>query len=254
MKKLEFYTDGSCLDNQSRENYGGWAYVLVDANGEGTNVEMFGGAKNTTNNQMEMVAVIKALEWVSPVLREHTIVTIHSDSAYVVNCFKDEWYVGWRKNGWKNSKGKPVENKELWEAMLSLVEDYASVVFKKVAGHSGVGFNEKCDELCVRAAQNLKAQEENATQTVKEVTPAALPVYKTQGVPEFVPELPKLPKKPRLELLEMAKLQFAIDELRKSQLEISKHSGSASVTVTGDDLAEWLQALKDIIGITHTIC
>jgi ribonuclease HI len=135
-KQIVVYTDGACSGNPGP---GGWAAILQ----YGSNIkEISGGEKHTTNQRMEITAVLEALRC----LKEPCDVTIYSDSAYVINCFKQKWYVGWRKNGWKNAKGQPVQNQDLWEALLEQVERQ-SVVFTKVKGHAGVTQNERCDEL-----------------------------------------------------------------------------------------------------------
>lgn len=139
-KKVEIYTDGACSGNPGP---GGWAAILTY---EGHEKEISGGETQTTNQRMELKAVEQALHH----LKEPCDVVLHSDSAYVVNCFKQKWYVGWQKNGWKNSKGDPVQNRDLWELLLAEVERH-TVHFEKVKGHAGVEMNERCDELA-RAA------------------------------------------------------------------------------------------------------
>lgn len=135
-KQIVVYTDGACSGNPGP---GGWAAILQ----YGSNTkEISGGEKHTTNQRMEITAVSEALRC----LKEPCDVTIYSDSAYVINCFKQKWYIGWQKNGWKNAKGQPVQNQDLWEDLLKQVERH-SVVFTKVKGHAGVTQNERCDEL-----------------------------------------------------------------------------------------------------------
>lgn len=139
-KEVTVYTDGACSKNPGP---GGWAAVLKF--GEHIR-EVSGGERQTTNQRMEIQAVVEALQ----ALKESCHVKIHSDSAYVVNCIKQKWYVNWQKNGWRNSKGEPVQNKDLWEALLSAMQRHR-VEFVKVKGHAGVAWNERCDELA-RAA------------------------------------------------------------------------------------------------------
>lgn len=139
-KEVVVYTDGACSKNPGP---GGWAAVMKY--GEHLK-ELSGGELQTTNQRMEMTAVLEALR----ALKEPCQASIYSDSAYVVNCFKQKWYVNWRKNGWRNSKGETVQNKDLWEALL-VETDRHKVEFKKVKGHAGVAWNERCDELA-RAA------------------------------------------------------------------------------------------------------
>lgn len=134
------YTDGACSKNPGP---GGWAAVMK----YGEHIkELSGGEPQTTNQRMEITAVVEALR----ALKEPCDVVVHSDSAYVVNCFKQKWYVNWRKNGWRNSKGDPVQNRDLWEALLEEMEKH-KVEMKKVKGHAGVAWNERCDELARNA-------------------------------------------------------------------------------------------------------
>lgn len=130
-KTVNIYTDGACSGNQNEENTGGWGAVLEYA---GKEKELCGGEENTTNNRMELTALLEALG----ALKESGLkLNIFSDSSYLINCFKNEWYVKWRKNGWKNSKKQPVENKDLWEKLLALLEKH-DVEFFLVKGHLGV--------------------------------------------------------------------------------------------------------------------
>ena len=140
MKTITVYTDGACSGNPGP---GGWGAVLI--HGE-TIRELSGGERATTNNRMEMSGVIRALE----ALRERCKVRVHSDSAYVINCFRDRWYDRWRRNGWTSAQKKPVENRDLWEALIAEVERH-DVTWHKVAGHSGDPLNDRADALA-RAA------------------------------------------------------------------------------------------------------
>ncbi len=126
---VRIYTDGGCSGNQSDENIGGWGAILEY--GEHRK-ELYGGELNTTNNRMEMTALIEAL---SALKKEGLELEVFSDSSYVMNCFREKWYVSWRKNGWKNSKKEPVDNRELWEKLLELVEKQGDVKFFRVKGH-----------------------------------------------------------------------------------------------------------------------
>ena len=129
MKTIIIFTDGACANNQSAENVGGWGAVLTYNDQV---KELCGGEKNTTNNRMEMMAVIEALK----ALKSKNIpIKIYSDSAYLVNCFKEGWHINWQKNGWINSQKKPVENKDLWQALLALVNAQSKVDFLKLKGH-----------------------------------------------------------------------------------------------------------------------
>ena len=106
--------------------------------------------KNTTNNIMEITAVLRALK----LLKEKCNVKIYSDSAYVVNAFKQGWIYNWRKNNWKTANKEPVKNKELWEELYELVQNH-EVEFIKVKGHSDNEFNNRCDFLATSAIKNL---------------------------------------------------------------------------------------------------
>jgi ribonuclease HI len=136
MKTITIYTDGACSGNPGP---GGWGAVLIYGT---AHKEMSGGEPATTNNRMEMMAVIAALETLTQKCR----VKLHSDSAYVINCFKQKWHEKWERNGWLTSGKKPVENKDLWQRMLAAVRRH-DVEWIKVKGHSGDLWNDRCDEL-----------------------------------------------------------------------------------------------------------
>lgn len=129
MKKVILYTDGACSGNQHDENLGGWGTVLTYGDHQ---KELFGGEANTTNNRMEMQAVIQGL---ASLTSKDLIVDIYSDSSYVIECFTKGWYKNWRKNGWKTASKKPVENKELWEELIGLVESFQHINFYRIKGH-----------------------------------------------------------------------------------------------------------------------
>ena len=118
MKEVTIYTDGACSGNPGP---GGWGAVLMF---QGKQKEISGGAKNTTNNIMEITAVIEALK----LLKESCKVKIYSDSAYVVNAFNEHWIEGWIAKNWQNSKKEPVKNKELWQELISLNPNYSPIV------------------------------------------------------------------------------------------------------------------------------
>ena len=136
MKKVIIYTDGACSGNPGP---GGWGAVLIY---EENRKEISGGCRETTNNIMEMTAVLEALK----ALKNDCEVELYSDSAYVVNAFNDKWIDNWKKNGWINSKKEVVKNKELWQELDELVKKY-KVKFNKVKGHSTDEINNRCDEL-----------------------------------------------------------------------------------------------------------
>lgn len=125
---LNIYSDGGCSGNQNDENLGGWGAVLEFGEHK---KELHGSEANTTNNRMELTAVISAL---SALNREGLEVHVFTDSSYVADCFRKKWYVNWEKNGWKNSQKNPVENKELWQELLTLVRKH-QVTFYRVKGH-----------------------------------------------------------------------------------------------------------------------
>lgn len=128
MKNVNIYTDGACSGNQSHENIGGWGCVLEYGEHK---KELHGGELNTTNNRMELSAIIAALS----ALKEKGLnIRVFSDSSYLVNCFQNKWYEGWQKNGWKNAQKKPVENQDLWLRILNLIEGQ-TISFYLVKGH-----------------------------------------------------------------------------------------------------------------------
>ena len=122
---------------------GGWGSILMYKN---IKKEISGGKADTTNNIMELTAVIEGLK----LLKHECDVEIYSDSAYVVNAFNNKWIYGWLKNNWKTSSKEPVKNKELWEELYNLTKIH-SVKFIKVKGHSDNEFNNRCDELAREA-------------------------------------------------------------------------------------------------------
>lgn len=129
MKKIYLYTDGACSGNQYDSNIGGYGAVLQYGQHK---KELYGGEENTTNNRMELLAVIEALK----LIKENNVqIEIYSDSSYVVECFVQGWYKNWEKNGWKTSKKTPVENQELWQALIDLVRSFSDVKFYRVKGH-----------------------------------------------------------------------------------------------------------------------
>lgn len=139
MKKVTLYTDGACSGNPGK---GGWGAVLIYGEIE---KQMSGVEEETTNNRMELTAVIEGLK----ALKEPCEVLVFSDSAYVVNAFLNDWITPWKNNNWKNSQKKPVANKELWEELILLTEKH-KVTFNKVKGHAGDKYNEICDSLATK--------------------------------------------------------------------------------------------------------
>jgi ribonuclease HI len=136
MKLVEIFTDGACSGNPGP---GGWGAILCY---QGHEKVLSGNEKCTTNNRMELMAAIKALE----ALNEPCKVYIYTDSAYVFNAFKQGWIRKWKENGWKNSKNQPVKNQDLWNKLLELMEIHY-VKWYKVKGHSDNEKNNRCDAL-----------------------------------------------------------------------------------------------------------
>ena len=126
---------------------GGWGTILMY---KGVEKEISGGMKQTTNNIMEITAVIEGLK----MLKYKCEVEIYSDSAYVVNAFNNKWIYGWIKNNWINSSKEPVKNKELWQELYNLTKQH-EVKFIKVKGHSDNKYNNRCDELARAAIKNI---------------------------------------------------------------------------------------------------
>lgn len=136
------YTDGACSGNPGP---GGWGWAVApDGEPHGS-----GGDDRTTNQRMELQAVLEALRALG-VGSEAGHVEVVSDSTYVVNCFRDGWWKNWRRNGWKNSKKQPVANADIWEPLVDLVES-GDVTFRWVKGHSGDPMNDRVDALAVAA-------------------------------------------------------------------------------------------------------
>lgn len=142
MKKVDIYTDGACSGNPGP---GGWGAVLVYGSKE---LELSGGEQNTTNNRMEMTAVIEALK----ALKYPCEVTLTTDSKYVCDSINQGWVYSWKQNSWRKADKKPALNVDLWEQMLGLL-DIHNVTFCWVKGHNGHPYNERCDQLAVAEYQ-----------------------------------------------------------------------------------------------------
>jgi len=140
MQTVILYTDGACSGNPGP---GGWGALLIWNKKE---KELSGSAADTTNNRMEMRAVIEGLR----ALTKPCHVKIHSDSALIVNAFNQNWIKNWKKRGWKKANKKPVENQDLWKEMLDAMEPH-NVEWVKVKGHSGHPLNDRVDALAVNA-------------------------------------------------------------------------------------------------------
>ncbi|MBP5485794.1 MAG: ribonuclease HI [Alphaproteobacteria bacterium] len=141
---LKIWTDGSCLGNPGP---GGWAFVATDGKNR---AERSGGEKDTTNNRMELTAVIRAIS----AARRHNEIEIHTDSQYVKNGTQT-WIKNWKKNNWRTADKKPVKNQDLWQQLDELVSA-VKVHWVWVRGHNGEELNERCDELARAAAEKLK--------------------------------------------------------------------------------------------------
>lgn len=144
MKEVDIYTDGACKGNPGA---GGFCCILKY---KGKEKLVSGGEANTTNNRMELRAVISGLE----ILREPCEVTVYSDSKYVVDAMKLGWARGWKEKGWKKSDGKTALNTDLWERLLSLSEMHR-LRFVWVKGHDGHEYNERCDREAVAQAEKF---------------------------------------------------------------------------------------------------
>ena len=138
MTVLRIYTDGGCAGNQSKTNFGGWGAVLEYGQHQ---KELHGGARNTTNNLMEMTALLEAFKSVK---KEGQTIEVFSDSSYLMDCFRKKWYVNWQKNGWKTAKKEPVEHREIWEQLISYL-DVHNISFYRVKGH--VNLNSKVTDF-----------------------------------------------------------------------------------------------------------
>lgn len=145
---VQLFTDGACKGNPGP---GGWAFILRHPS-SGKEIEGSGGEKDTTNNRMEMLAVIEGLS----ALKKPSKVELQSDSQYVGKGIS-EWMAGWKRNGWRRKEGtafKPVANVELWKRLDALVTQH-KIVYKWIRGHNGHPENERCDELAVAAAAEV---------------------------------------------------------------------------------------------------
>lgn len=144
MKHVDIYTDGACRGNPGK---GGFGAILVY---EGHEKEISGGEKETTNNRMELMAAITALE----LLKEPCEVTLTSDSKYMIDSITLGWAKSWKARGWKKADKSPALNPDLWERLLSLL-DMHKVSFVWVRGHNGHPYNERCDKLATTFADSL---------------------------------------------------------------------------------------------------
>ena len=145
MKEVTLYTDGACSGNPGP---GGWGAILVCGEHK---KELSGGEPSTTNNRMELLAAIYALEQ----LKYPCAVTLTTDSKYLCDAITKGWATQWKRNGWRRSNKEPAANPDLWERLLSLLSIH-KVEFVWVKGHNGHPFNERCDEMATQAADSFK--------------------------------------------------------------------------------------------------
>ncbi|MEG1568606.1 MAG: ribonuclease HI [Oscillospiraceae bacterium] len=145
MKQITIYTDGACSGNPGP---GGWGAVL---DYKGTRREISGGDADTTNNRMEMMAFISALQ----LLKEPCEITLCSDSKYVIDGLSKGWAKGWRARGWVKSDRKPALNSDLWAMLLDLTESH-KITYNWIKGHAGHKENERCDALAVAQSQKFR--------------------------------------------------------------------------------------------------
>ena len=148
MKKVEVYTDGACSGNPGP---GGWGAVLRFRAGDKVfERELSGGEANTTNNRMELTAVIRGLQ----ALKEPCIVELYSDSKYVIDALEKGWAWSWRKKGWIKSDKKPALNPDLWEMLLDLTREH-ELHYHWVKGHADNPKNNRCDQLAVAESKKF---------------------------------------------------------------------------------------------------
>ena len=175
---IEIYTDGAC-SAKNGHGPGGAAACVLNKDGERSSSPVTLNCQDTTNQQMELSAVIIGLAktfsliTIIPQIYEEDCkaITVNSDSAYVINCMNQHWYVNWLKNGWKNSKKQPVANRELWELLLKLLKVFNSnkykITFNKVKGHSDNKYNNFVDKLAVEVKENTFSLTQNYEELVQ---------------------------------------------------------------------------------------
>lgn len=144
MKDVQIYTDGACSGNPGK---GGWGAVLIYGKNE---KQIAGGEQSTTNNRMELTAVIRALQ----LLKEPCRITLTTDSKYVCDSINKGWVYNWQKKGWKKADGKQALNIDLWSTLLELLNVH-EVQFQWIKGHAGHKYNEMCDKLATHEIKKL---------------------------------------------------------------------------------------------------
>lgn len=148
----EIFCDGATSGNGKADAPGGWAYIILK---DGRIVSQNSGSeKGTTNQRMELTAALMACKEIEA-MDGFATVKLYSDSAYLINCFKQNWWKSWRANGWKNSKKEPVANQDLWERLIYFFMKAPGYDFIKIRGHAGHEYNELVDRLAVRAKESV---------------------------------------------------------------------------------------------------
>ena len=153
--ELEIYTDGSLKKVGQTLTFGGWAFLAIKD--DKCIYGSVGGETDTTNQRMELIAVIEALKYAAANRKINERVTIYSDSAYFINCYKQDWYIKWQSNGWYNSDRKPVANADLWQQIIPYFDNFW-YSFKKVKAHNNVFWNEMCDKYAQDYADQVKRE------------------------------------------------------------------------------------------------
>lgn len=150
MKKIVCYTDGACSCNPGPGGFG-----IVFIKNDKISSLFYGGNDYTTNNRMELLGVIEAINLAKN--NKYDSIEIFSDSAYVVNAVTNKWFINWERNGWVTSQNKPVKNKDLWLKLMKAMEEI-EIKFSKVKGHAGEEFNEIADKLAVKATNDISEE------------------------------------------------------------------------------------------------
>lgn len=155
---FNLWTDGASSNNGKPNCIGGWAYIIES---EGTEQHRESGHEyHSSNQRMELMAAIKGLKYLEKTndCFGFTPIVVHSDSAYLINCMKQDWWRSWQSNGWVNSKKQSVANKELWEQLIPYFQ-MANITWQKVSGHAGVFWNEAVDKMAVSARKDAERRE-----------------------------------------------------------------------------------------------
>lgn len=151
---IKVYTDGACSGNPGP---GGWAALLLIKKGDKKDkILLKGGEKHTTNNRMELLAIVESMKFINKNITQEVSIEIYSDSAYVINPINNGWLKGWAKNGWRTTKQTDVVNKDLWVAFIAIDSVISKPTFIKVKGHSGNKFNEYVDRAAVKECNKYK--------------------------------------------------------------------------------------------------